>query len=281
MKLEALPGIIPLLALFVVVACGPTPPDFAGLAGHEVEACGEVFGADEIVRRAYDGDATGSLPTDVGLPEGTIAASVLDTDGDAPRRRYPCARDAAHADALLSEMGYRDASRLDTDGKSFVYEAIDTYGLAGTYALFACDFVGDVTSRRDGSLIEQGLFGAFGENGGHGVDDGMIRDLAARTFATGMTQLAWEGRPRYVDGPVLLGSEREISTFQLGADQQAEGIGVCVTWVEPDLWGGCDFVRVGITRTGVLDRDGGDFHQLAIHNLLGHHGFPGWCGRRE
>lgn len=280
MKLGVLAGSVPVL---VLLACGPTPPDYGRLAGHTVDVCGTVFGADEIVRRAYDGAATGELPAEVPFTSGAVAASVNSSEDGTTVRRYPCARNVNEALVQLAEMGYRDAVRVDgaDDERVFEFRAVDPYGLEGVYTLFDCNFVGEVESRRSGSLIEQGLFGAFGENGGQAVDDEMIRSLSAFTFATGMTGLAWEGRQRFVEGPTLLGSEEAVGSVQIGTEESAAAIGVCVTWVEPDFWGGCDFIRVGISRTAVPDRDNGAFHQLAIHNLLDHHGFPGWCGRME
>lgn len=264
-------------------ACGPTPPDYDSLARHEVEACGEVFTADVIVRRAYEGSPKGDLPASIDAPGGTVAVSYLERSGADLLRRYPCADDVSDARRLLAEMDYKNPILVHENDHAVFFEAIDTYGISSTYSILLCDFVGDVTARRSGSLYHQGLFGEFGENGGEPPDDSHIRDLASITFATGMTQLADEGTARLVEGVTLLGSEEDVREVDHpGVDEDTLGIGVCVTWVEPNLWGGCDAIRVGMSRTVMLNHDSGEFHQVAIHSLIeGFYGFAGWCGRRE
>ncbi len=270
-------------SILALVACGPTPPDYDALARHSVEACGEVFRADDLVRQAYEGEPTGSLPTSVAAPSGTVAVSYMKEVDEEKLRYYPCAEDEERARALLRELGYRSPVLSEEEDHFLVYEAIDPYGIASSYSVFLCDFVGEVLGRRTGSLYHQGLFGAFGENGGEALGDDLLRKLASITFATGMTRLANEGYPRFVEGITLIGSEQEVTEVSHpGNDDLAGGIGVCATWVEPNLWGGCDAVRVGMSRTVILDREAGDFHQVPIYSVLeGFYGFAGWCGRRE
>ena len=272
-----------LLLSLALSACGPSPPNYDALAGHRVEACGDTFRADEIVRRAYEADPTGSLPWAVPAPERTVAvASLEEIDGER-LRRYPCAEDVDDARDVLSRLRYRSPVLMREDERFFIFEAIDPYGIASTYSIFSCEFVGEVLGRRSGALYHQGLFGVFGENGGEPPGDDHIRALASITFATGMTHLANEGYARLVEGVTLIGSEEDVSLVSHPSNDEAvDGIGVCVTWVEPNLWGGCDAIRVGISRTVVLDGPAGEFHQLPIHSLLdGFYGYAGWCGRRE
>ena len=277
------PAVFALLSAVALVACGPTPPNFDALARHRVEACGTMFSADEVVRRAYDGEPTGALPSSVYTPPDTVAVSYLDLSGIDTLRHYPCAEDTSHAREILGELGYRNPILTYENEQALFYEAIDKYGIAATYSIFFCDFVGDVLGRRSGSLYHQGLFGKFGENGEGLEQERLLRKLASFTYTTGMTLLADEGLPRLVERVTLLGSEQEVGEVSHPSNEgHAAGIGVCVTWVEPNLWGGCDAVRVGISQTVATDEESGEFHQLAIHSLLeGFYGYAGWCGRRE
>ena len=279
MKRLSLIGLVPA----ALIACGPTPPDFDSLSELSVEACGQVFSAAEVVRRAYDKDPAGELPAEVATPPGTVAVSELDRSSGEPLRRYPCANDDPHARLVMMEIGFVNISLLAEEEHVLIYDAVDVHGVQSAYSIFRCGFVGDVIGRRSGSIPSQGLFGTFGENGEQTRYEEVLRDLSSLTFATNMTVLADDGWPRYVEGITLLGSEAEVSpVFHPASDGERDSIGVCVTWVEPNLWGGCDAVRVGMSRTIAVDPEERAFHQLAIQSLLeGFYGYAGWCGRRQ
>ncbi len=261
--------------------CGPTPPDYDALDRYQVEACGEVFSAAEIVRLAYDGRSDGKLPAELEVPAGTVAASYREDSNGVRVRRYPCADDEEDARARLSSIGYTDKSLYLQGDHYLVFDATDRYGISGRYSILLCGFVGEVTSRDSGDMHQQGLFGSFGGAVSDDPEAGALAaELASLTFATGMTRLASDGWPRYVDGITLLTSDQEIGPVRHpGHEDEVDGVGVCAVWVEPDTWGGCDAIRVGVAHTMLTDNDGEDFHQAAIQSLLeGYYGFSGWCG---
>lgn len=255
-------------------ACGPSPPNYDDLAQAAVTTnCGGSYDAATLVRQAYDGAPFAALPAPVSIPEGTVAAGAR-IGTDAPLRRFfPCADDGAAAVSKLSDLGFTDLS-YDTENPRLLFvNGKDPFGIDGYFAVYKCEFVGDLEQQLSGNFMDMGVRGSFtGVSALPEVET--AREFANISLHTGLVNVATTG---YVENLVVLGLEDQFTTRTFSETDYAT-LDVCAVWVEPNLWGGCDLVTVG--DAFLIANEDGTFHMLPfVGSPI--YSYAGYCGRSE
>lgn len=279
--------VLPLLvaALGLGTGCGPSAPDYTALAQISVSACGRSTTAETAVRLAYANTPFKGLPADTdSLPADTVGAATATVNGGVVTRTLPCADSLLDASNELKNLGYTAYSHIEPRPHVYLFQGTDRYGVAGTFSLFKCSFVGKLQQPLNGAYPSLGLAGTFGTDLGTTPDVAGLKTFSSLTLRTRVIQVDDSPAspfPPYVDGSItFFAMENAIVPRDFsGVGTNIPSFATCGVWVIPDFFGGCDTVVVGSSHI-LLDETNGTFRQEPM-TPSPRYAFSGWCGRTK
>jgi hypothetical protein len=274
----------------VAAACGTKEPDWAFLSQVTIPStltCGRDLDGASLVHLAYEGNPFAGLPDPEPLPDD--ARSAADDLGSL-HHTFPCASSAATARADLEAAGYTDLALASESPRAFVFTGKDRVGIEGRYVRFSCAWVSDLRQDLDPpppwSVLTAGIDGTFAQVPAPSDALQALSDLAAITFRARLMQPVPTLSAYPLRDAVFVGMGDALVTgpFPSENDPVRSVLPFCATWVEHDVYDGCDRIYLGVSFHLLLDESPGLFHQsvLVRQSLLAgdtERGLTGFCRR--